>query len=77
MVTSAQIRAARGLLNWTVRDLAARAGVHRNTVSRFETDETGGGHAMSTMRLALEQAGVVFLDAEPETGLGPGVRLRA
>jgi transcriptional regulator with XRE-family HTH domain len=60
-----------------VRDLAARAGVHRNTVSRFETDETGGGHAMSTMRLALEKGGVMFLDAEPEKGKGPGVRLRA
>ena len=33
LVTSAQIRAARGLLDWTVRDLAERSGVHRDTVS--------------------------------------------
>ena len=59
MVTSAQIRAARGLLNWTVRDLAEHAGVHRNTVTRVETDTAGPGHAVATMQLALEAAGVV------------------
>jgi transcriptional regulator with XRE-family HTH domain len=71
MVTSAQIRAARALLNWTVRDLADRAGVHRNTVSRAETDATGPGHANAAIRAALETAGIVFI---PENGGGPGVR---
>ena len=33
MVTSAQLRAARSLLDWTVRDLSEKAGVHRNTVT--------------------------------------------
>jgi transcriptional regulator with XRE-family HTH domain len=74
MVTSAQLRAARALLNWSVRDLAERAGVHRNTISRIETEETVGGHAISTLRQALEEAGVAFLDGDGE--LGPGVRLR-
>ena len=32
-MTSAQIRAARGLLNWGVRELDKRAGVHWKTVS--------------------------------------------
>ncbi len=73
MVTSAQIRAARALLNWTVRDLAANAGVHRNTVTRAETDATGPGHATAAIRTALERAGVVFLE---ENGNGPGVALR-
>jgi transcriptional regulator with XRE-family HTH domain len=73
MVTSAQIRAARALLNWTVRDLAERAGVHRNTVTRTETDATGPGHATAAIRAALEAAGVIFVD---ENGEGPGVRLR-
>ena len=62
MVTSAQIRAARALLNWTVRDLAEKAGVHRNTVTRAETDATGPGHATAAIRSALESAGVVFSD---------------
>lgn len=66
MVTSAQIRAARALLNWTVRDLAERAGVHRNTVTRAETDATGPGHATASIRAALEAAGVEFIG---ETGV--------
>jgi DNA-binding XRE family transcriptional regulator len=70
MVTSAQIRAARALLNMTVRDLATTANVHRNTVTRAETDATGPGHATAAIRAALESAGVVFL---PENGNGPGV----
>jgi transcriptional regulator with XRE-family HTH domain len=73
MVTSAQIRAARALLNWTVRDLAEKAGVHRNTVTRAETDATGPGHATAAIRAALEQAGVEFI---PANGSGVGVRLR-
>ena len=73
MVTSAQLRAARGLLNWTVRDLAEKAGVHRNTVTRIETDATSAGHAIETIRSALEAAGVEFI---PENGGGAGVRLR-
>ena len=73
MVTSAQIRAARGLVNWTVRDLAERSGVHRNTVTRVETESTGPGHSIAAIRAALESAGVIFVD---ENGEGPGVRLR-
>lgn len=71
MVTSAQIRAARALLNWTVRDLAERAGVHRNTVTRAETDATGPGHATASIRAALEAAGVEFTNGDAQ-----GVRLR-
>ena len=73
MVTSAQIRAARALLNWTVRDLADRSGVHRNTVTRAETDATGPGYATSAIQACIEAAGVEFI---PENGGGAGVRLR-
>ena len=73
MVTSAQIRAARALLNWTVRDLAESAGVHRNTVTRAETEATGPGYAQDAIRHALEAAGVEFI---PENGGGAGVRLK-
>lgn len=73
MVTSAQIRAARGLLNWTVRDLAENSGVHRNTVTRIENEATEGGYSIANIQQALEAAGVIFV---PENGEGPGVRLR-
>lgn len=72
-MTSAQIRAARGLLNWTVRDLAEAAGVHRNSVTRAETEATAAGSAHRAIAAALEGAGVEFI--EPNGG-GPGVRLR-
>lgn len=72
MLTSAQIRAARALLNWTVRDLAERASVHRNTITRAETDATGPGYATLAIRAALEEGGVEFI---AENGGGPGVRL--
>jgi transcriptional regulator with XRE-family HTH domain len=73
MVTSAQFRAARALLNWTVRDLAERSGVHRNTVTRIEADATGQGRAILSLQSTLEGAGIIFI---AENGEGPGVRLR-
>jgi transcriptional regulator with XRE-family HTH domain len=72
-VTSAQVRAARGLLNWTVRDLADKAGVHRNTVTNIETGRYGGdSETRSAIQRALERAGVEFTN-----GKRPGVRLKA
>jgi transcriptional regulator with XRE-family HTH domain len=72
-VTSAQIRAARALLNWSVRDLAEKAGVHRNTITRAESDRAAPGYAAATIRATIEKAGVEFIDPN---GGGPGVRLR-
>lgn len=74
MMTSAQSRAARGLLGWTQADLAGAAKVGVVTVRQFE-----GGNAeprsatLTVMRQALEAAGVVFID---RNGAGPGVRLK-
>lgn len=73
MVTSAQVRAGRALLAWTVRDLAEKSGVHRNTVTRIENETTGPGHSNASIQAALEAAGVEFI---AENGGGPGVRLR-
>ena len=68
------MRAARGLLNWSVRDLSESAGVHRNTITNFETGKSGGDPVVIGRLVgALEAAGVIFVD---ENGEGPGVRLR-
>lgn len=73
-VTSAQMRAARGLVNWSVRELSERSQVHRNTITNFETGRSGGDpDTIARLRSALEAAGVIFMD---ENGEGPGVRLR-
>lgn len=75
-VTSAQFRMARAALEWTVRDLAAKAGVHRNTIARIEAGEASHGPTLAAVQRALEDAGIIFLSAGEQTNGGPGVRLR-
>lgn len=66
---------ARAALNWSLADLAQASGVHRNTISNFETGRFGGSEPATTaIRAALEAAGVEFI---AENGGGAGVRLRA
>ena len=79
MLTPAQLRAARALLNWSREDLAAKSGNAAETVKGFEL--RGTDPKLSTLNAwqrALELAGVVFIDPNPMGGdeLGPGVRLR-
>lgn len=72
-VTSAQMRAARGLLNWSVRELSERSGVHRNTITNFETGKSGGdADTLDRLRKTIEGAGVEFTN-----GGQPGVRMKA
>ena len=65
---------ARAALNWSLSNLAAAAGIHRNTVSNFETGKYAGtAEAIQAMRAALERAGIIFVESNGE---GEGVRLR-
>ncbi|MGX7873232.1 helix-turn-helix transcriptional regulator [Mesorhizobium sp. ORM6] len=74
VVKPAQVRMARAALNWSLADLSKAAGVHRNTISNFETGRYGGSdEALDAIQRALESAGVEFI---PENGGGAGVRLR-
>ncbi len=74
MITPAQCRAARGLLDWTQTELAARSGVGCSTIRSFENGRHGLMRSNRRMLLAtFEAAGVMFLAADAE---GPGVRLR-
>jgi transcriptional regulator with XRE-family HTH domain len=69
-----QSRMARALLNWSLDRLAEASGVHRNTISNFETGKYGGDpEKLAAIRRALESFGVIFVD---ENGEGSGVRLR-
>jgi hypothetical protein len=65
---------ARAALQIGVRELAEMASVSAMTVTRFETNKSGG-HADTLRKLqsAFEAGGIVFL---PENGGGPGVRLK-
>jgi transcriptional regulator with XRE-family HTH domain len=74
MITSAQCRAARGLLDWSQQELAQKAGVGVVTVRQLEADTHEPRRAtLDVVRRALESAGVEFID---ENGGGAGVRLR-
>jgi hypothetical protein len=74
MITAAQCRAARGLLEWSQVELARQARVGIVTVHQLEAGISQPRNAtLEVIRRAFESAGVVFID---ENGGGPGVRLR-
>lgn len=74
MISPAQCRAARALLQWSRERLAAESGVHTNTVTSFELEQRQPIRAnLAAIVGALEAAGVEFI---PENGGGAGVRLR-
>ncbi len=64
---------ARAALGWGVREVAARAGVSGNTVSRYENGADALGGTLLKIQRVLEQAGIIFID---ENGGGPGVTLK-
>jgi len=65
---------ARAALNWSVRDLAEAAQIHRNTVTNIETGRyLGDAATLAAIVGALKRAGVEFIDENG--GGGPGVRL--
>lgn len=74
-LTGAQLRAARGLLNWSVSELAEQTGLAVNTIRKAEaTNSEAPINAANALLLqsTLQQAGVVFIPADD---LGAGVRL--
>ena len=68
-----QIKMARAALGWGVRDLAEKAGVTANTVTRIENGADAKQSTIQAMQSVMEVAGVIFI---AENGEGPGVRLR-
>ncbi|TCU18829.1 helix-turn-helix protein [Rhizobium sullae] len=73
ILTPALCRAARGLLDWTQADLAAKAAVSRSTIRDYE----GQYHEIhrateAQLRLAFEDGGVRFVEIE---GAGIGLCL--
>ena len=73
MIVREQVRMARAALGWSVRHLAANAGVTANTVSRYENGADAFGKTLLKIERALVDGGVIFID---EDGGGPGVRLK-
>lgn len=75
-MTPEQCRAARALLAWSQTMLADQAHLGMSTVRDFEKGRRMPSYNnLLAMKLALQEAGVIFLDEEDD-GPGPGVRLR-
>jgi transcriptional regulator with XRE-family HTH domain len=68
-----QVKMARAAVGLGVRELAKRAGLTANTVTRIENGADAKQSTMDRLQQALEAAGVQFID---ENGGGPGVRLQ-
>jgi transcriptional regulator with XRE-family HTH domain len=65
-----QLRMARAAIGWGVRELAKKAGVTANTVTRIENGADAKQSTIDALQRALEAAGIEFTN-----GGQPGVRL--
>jgi transcriptional regulator with XRE-family HTH domain len=65
-----QLRMARAAVGWGVRELAKKAGITANTVTRIENGADAKQSTMDSLQRALEAAGIEFTNGEQ-----PGVRL--
>ena len=77
MITAEQMRAARALLKWSAQNLADHSGVTWRTIQRLESEvgiPASRTKNLIKIRKVLEDAGVVFIDQNEESG--PGVRLK-
>ena len=73
MLTREQVKMARAALGWGIRDLAQKAGIAANTVTRFENGGDALNETLAKIKLAFEEGGLIFI---PENGGGDGVRFR-
>ena len=75
VISGRHIRAARGLLGWTQRELSKKAKVALGTIRRMESFDgpvSARTETLGQIVVALEKADVEFLDDAK-----PGVRLKA
>jgi len=74
MITGAQCRAARALVEWTREKLASNSDVEAVIIEEFERRIIiPGDDTRDALQSALENAGAVFIE---ENGGGVGVRLK-
>ena len=71
-ITDEHVRAARGLLKWTLAQLAEKSGVTEVTINKWENGRTRpSANTRERIRIAFEEAGIVFTN-----GNSPGVKRR-
>ena len=72
MITSAQIRGARGLLNWSRKELAEHSGISFASMMRLESFDgipASNFKTLEAIKNAFEGAGIEFIGS-PEEGAG-------
>jgi len=76
MITGAQVRAGKALLDWSGTDLAERAGVAISTIRRVEACDgllqSASVKVLQALKNALETGGIEFIGSPEDR---PGVRL--
>lgn len=69
-ITTAQIRGARGILNWSQSELAERTGISATSIGSIENGiSTARANTLITIRKAFEDAGIEFIGMD-------GVRIK-
>lgn len=64
-ITTAQIRGARGILNWSQQDLAQRTGISATSIGAIENGQTTPREStLSTIRKTFESSGIEFIGLE-------------
>lgn len=64
-ITTAQIRGARGILNWSQQDLAQRTGISATSIGSIENGQTTPREStLTTIRKTFEFEGIEFLDGD-------------
>jgi DNA-binding XRE family transcriptional regulator len=62
---------ARAALGWGVRELAKEADVSANTIFRFENGRNEPNTlTLKAIKAAIEAAGLIFIDADDNGGVG-------
>jgi transcriptional regulator with XRE-family HTH domain len=75
MISGLQVKLARTALGWSVRELADRAAVNFNTVSRYENGAGAHSRTVESLERTLVAAGIMFIPEGRYEGTGgPGVR---
>ena len=77
MLTTQQIRMARGALRWSAQRLSEEAGVALKTIQRIEGLDgvpTSHTQTLQAIQQALEVAGIEFVGTPSDA---PGIRLHA
>ena len=78
MITSAQIRAARGMLDWSRKDLSETSGISFASMIRLESFEgvpASNFKTLEAIKKAFEAAGIEFVGT-PEEGAGVRWKLK-